>query len=184
MAPKVFILDPTVWLDGAIPANSCIPPSFPWIRLPGNKYLFGIGGHYLACLIQGKEGRIQVAYVRHYCTRHSDQIHSNATLAVMRQCDQIYNNATLGLIFITMRHRLPWLATIPPSVHYKSIKFYNAGPKTFFMWLFWYILVFQEMPQLFSFLVQLLRLLRRMFAWIMKFWVCLPYWQQILIIFT
>ncbi len=32
------ILDPTVWLDGASPANTCITPSFPWMapaQLPG-----------------------------------------------------------------------------------------------------------------------------------------------------
>ncbi len=28
VAPWVLILDPTVWLDGAKPANTCIPPSF------------------------------------------------------------------------------------------------------------------------------------------------------------
>jgi hypothetical protein len=31
-APWVLILDPTVWLDGARPTNTCVPPSFPWIR--------------------------------------------------------------------------------------------------------------------------------------------------------
>ena len=30
--PWVLIMDPTVWLDGARPANTCFPPSFPWIR--------------------------------------------------------------------------------------------------------------------------------------------------------
>ncbi len=27
------ILDPTVWLDGASPTNTCIQPSFPWMAL-------------------------------------------------------------------------------------------------------------------------------------------------------
>jgi hypothetical protein len=29
VAPDYSLLDPTVWLDGARPANTCIPPSFP-----------------------------------------------------------------------------------------------------------------------------------------------------------
>jgi hypothetical protein len=32
VAPGAYLLDATVWLDGARPANICIPPSFPWIR--------------------------------------------------------------------------------------------------------------------------------------------------------
>ncbi len=28
-ASWVSLLDPTVWLDGARPANTCIPPTFP-----------------------------------------------------------------------------------------------------------------------------------------------------------
>jgi hypothetical protein len=29
VAPVLSLLDPSVWLDGARPANTCIPPSFP-----------------------------------------------------------------------------------------------------------------------------------------------------------
>ncbi len=32
LQPDHSLLDPTVWLDGAWPANTCIPPSFPRIR--------------------------------------------------------------------------------------------------------------------------------------------------------
>jgi hypothetical protein len=32
VAPEILILDPTVWLGGARPASTCVPPSFPWIR--------------------------------------------------------------------------------------------------------------------------------------------------------
>jgi hypothetical protein len=32
IAPGASLLDATVWLDGARPANTCIPSSFPWIR--------------------------------------------------------------------------------------------------------------------------------------------------------
>ncbi len=74
MAPVSPILDPTVWLDGARPANTCIPPSFPWIRhkiIPTNACQGGQGGdlghaYWMALegkncsLIQGKEGRMQV----------------------------------------------------------------------------------------------------------------------------
>jgi len=35
VAPKILLMDPTVWLDGARPANTCIPPSFHWIRHEG-----------------------------------------------------------------------------------------------------------------------------------------------------
>ncbi len=87
MSPKILIMYPTVWLDGARPANTCIPPSFPWIRHKGMspswcKHHLGhlvrqwytslnilkrwprwclhqLGGIPL-CLIQGKEDGIQV----------------------------------------------------------------------------------------------------------------------------
>jgi hypothetical protein len=58
VAPDHSILGPTVWLDGARPANACIPPSFPCIRheiMPTNKFikvvmylLDHLGGHWWA----------------------------------------------------------------------------------------------------------------------------------------
>jgi hypothetical protein len=87
VAPGVLILDPTVWLDGARPANTCILPTFPWIKwrngpprwckhhlattLPPPWVFTHLnhGGQGGACttlevnhwsLIQGKEGGIQV----------------------------------------------------------------------------------------------------------------------------
>jgi hypothetical protein len=68
-----LILDTTIWLDGARPANPCIPPSFPWmapvhclpyptikVLSPLNQLL--LPGYVTWCqgAIQGKEGRIQV----------------------------------------------------------------------------------------------------------------------------
>jgi hypothetical protein len=41
------LLHATVWLDGARPANTCIPPTFPWIRheiMPTNARQGGQGG--------------------------------------------------------------------------------------------------------------------------------------------
>ncbi len=40
MAPGASLLHGTVWLDEARPANTCIPPSFPWIRhqIPAHQY--------------------------------------------------------------------------------------------------------------------------------------------------
>jgi hypothetical protein len=68
-----LLLDPTVWLDGAKPANTCNPPSFPWLVPahhtvnPPHKGAFPpqwcwLPGYAVWCAdaIQGKEGRIQV----------------------------------------------------------------------------------------------------------------------------
>jgi hypothetical protein len=67
------ILDPTVWLDGARPANTCILPSFPWM-VPVNRTAYPLIkvlsplnhllllGYTAWCTgaIQGMEGGIQV----------------------------------------------------------------------------------------------------------------------------
>jgi hypothetical protein len=68
-----LILDPTVWLDGARLANTCILPFFLWMvpahctAYPGCQCCWGrklplTGGYAVQCVgaIQGKEGRIQV----------------------------------------------------------------------------------------------------------------------------
>jgi hypothetical protein len=47
VAPGASVLDPTVRLDGARPANTCVPPNFPWIRhklMPSNTHQGGQGG--------------------------------------------------------------------------------------------------------------------------------------------
>ncbi len=47
MAPVSPLKNATVWLDGARPANTCIPPTFPWIRhklMPSNTHQGGQGG--------------------------------------------------------------------------------------------------------------------------------------------
>ncbi len=69
----ISLLDPTVWLDGARTANTCIPPTFPWIRhlnlcprwlrwqtttLKMHNWLALVSQH--CSLIQGKVGGIQV----------------------------------------------------------------------------------------------------------------------------
>ncbi len=68
---RILILDPTVWLYGARPANTYIPPSLPWIRLQvlptitsllvrwwstTLATLAGIGGQYLNAWSKGRRG--------------------------------------------------------------------------------------------------------------------------------
>jgi len=68
-----LIFDPTVWLNGARSAYTCILPSFPWMAPMHNavylpikvlsplNWLFLLGyATWCASAIQGKEGRIQV----------------------------------------------------------------------------------------------------------------------------